>query len=49
MRPHATLIKDLRKKGITAMVMSSRRAVEKFNTLAGDSNNDVAACFHLTC
>ncbi|MCA1786969.1 MAG: Mth938-like domain-containing protein [Desulfobacteraceae bacterium] len=48
MRPHATLVADLQEKGITAMVMSSKRAAEKFNTLAGGSD-DVAACFHLTC
>ena len=48
MRPCATLVADLQDKGITAMVMPSSRAVEKFNTLAGGSN-DVAACFHLTC
>ncbi len=48
MKPHGTLVEDLQKKGITAMVMSSKKAAEKFNTLAGDSN-DVAACFHLTC
>lgn len=48
MRPHATLVQDLQKKGITAMVMSTRQAAEKFNTLAGDSK-EVAACFHLTC
>ena len=48
MRPHGTLVNDLQEKGVTAMVMSSRRAVEKFNALAGDKN-DVAACFHLTC
>ena len=48
MRPHATLVDDLQEKGITAMVMSSKRAVEKFNALAGGSD-DVAACFHLTC
>ncbi len=48
MKPHATLVADLQEKGITAMVMSSKRAAEKFNDLAGDAN-DVAACFHLTC
>ena len=48
MRPHASLVADLQEKGITAMVMSSKRAAEKFNSLAGASN-DVAACFHLTC
>jgi hypothetical protein len=48
MRPHATLVQDLQEKGITAMVMSSKRAVEKFNALAGTAK-EVAACFHLTC
>jgi len=48
MRPHVTLVADLQEKGINAMVMSSKRAAEKFNTLAGGSD-DVAACFHLTC
>ncbi|MCF8125132.1 MAG: MTH938/NDUFAF3 family protein [Desulfotignum sp.] len=48
MKPHATLFADLREKGVTAMVMPSKRAAEKFNSLAGTSN-DVAACFHLTC
>ncbi len=48
MKPHATLVADLQEKGITAMVMSSKRAAEKFNSLAGSSNG-VAACFHLTC
>ena len=48
MRPHATLVADLQENGITAMVMSSKQAAEKYNTLAGGSD-DVAACFHLTC
>jgi hypothetical protein len=48
MRPHATLVADLQEKGITAMVMSSKQAAEKYNALAGGSD-DVAACFHLTC
>jgi hypothetical protein len=48
MRPHATLVKDLQGKGITAMVMSSKRAAEKYNDLSGTSDS-VAACFHLTC
>jgi len=48
MKPHATLVGDLQEKGITAMVMSSKRAAEKYNTLSEDSDG-VAACFHLTC
>jgi hypothetical protein len=48
MKPHATLVSDLKEKGITAMVMSSKLAAEKFNSLAG-SSDEVAACFHLTC
>ena len=48
MRPHATLVADLQEKGITAMVMSSQQAAEKYNALAGGSDA-VAACFHLTC
>ncbi|EMS80043.1 Mth938-like domain-containing protein [Desulfotignum phosphitoxidans] len=48
MRPHATLVQDLQEKGITAMVMSSKKAAEKYNALAGTAKG-VAACFHLTC
>ncbi len=48
MRPHTTLVADLQKKGITAMVMSSRKGVEKYNTLS-ETTDGVAACFHLTC
>jgi hypothetical protein len=48
MRPHATLVQDLQEKGITAMVMSSKKAAEKYNALADDAK-EVAACFHLTC
>ncbi|MCF8090104.1 MAG: Mth938-like domain-containing protein [Desulfotignum sp.] len=48
MRPHATLVKNIQEKGITAMVMSSKRAAEKYNDLSGTSDV-VAACFHLTC
>jgi hypothetical protein len=48
MRPHATLVQGLQEKGITAMVMSSKKAAEKYNALAGTAKG-VAACFHLTC
>lgn len=48
MKPHPTLVADLQEKGITARVMSSKKAVAEYNALTGDSN-DVAACFHLTC
>jgi hypothetical protein len=30
------------------MVMSSKKAAEKYNALADDAK-EVAACFHLTC
>jgi uncharacterized protein len=33
MRPHATLVADLQEKGITAMVMSSKQAAEKYNSI----------------
>ena len=48
MRPHSTFVSDLRKRGVEPMVMSSKRAAQKFNELIIASNN-VAACFHLTC
>jgi hypothetical protein len=48
MRPHASLIGDLKEKGITAMVMTSKRAAEKYNALS-ETSDGVAACFHLTC
>ena len=48
MRPHSTLTSDLQERGVEAMVMSSKRAAQKFNELITTSN-DVAACFHLTC
>lgn len=48
MRPHATLVGDLQEKGITAMVLSSNRAAEKYNALS-EASDGVAACFHLTC
>lgn len=48
MRPHPTLVNELQEKGITALVLSSKRAADKFNALTGGSN-PVAACFHLTC
>jgi hypothetical protein len=48
MRPHATLVGDLKKKGITAIVMTSKRAAEKYNALS-ETSDGVAACFHLTC
>jgi hypothetical protein len=33
MRPHAALVADLQEKGITAMVMPSKQAAEKYNAL----------------
>ena len=48
MKPHPGLEGELRTRGIQAVVLPTKEAVEKYNSMAGKGES-VAACFHLTC
>ena len=48
MKPHLALASDLETRGIKVIVLSTERAIEKYNSMIQQDHN-IAACFHLTC